>query len=185
MSFTFLGGRPSLDFLATERFRHQDGSEELLGSPADFERWCQESGLVDHAVTATSTDLEHAKRLRAAGVDVIDSLVTDGTSTERSVSDLNAAAEGQPVTFRLGADLRLVRAGTASQVLATVARDLLDLVGSESRVAVRQCDGPECTRYFLDSSRSRTRRFCSDALCGNRAKVAAFRQRARQRHVDS
>ncbi|MGO7120881.1 CGNR zinc finger domain-containing protein [Rhizobium leguminosarum] len=42
---------------------------------------------------------------------------------------------------------------------------------------VKACEGPACTLLFADHTRGRRRRWCSMALCGNRAKQAAHRQR--------
>lgn len=41
---------------------------------------------------------------------------------------------------------------------------------------VRECEHPECSLWFYDRTKSHRRRWCSMALCGNRAKVARFRQ---------
>ena len=43
----------------------------------------------------------------------------------------------------------------------------------------RACAGAACTLVFLDGTRSHARRWCSMAVCGNRAKAAAHRARAR------
>lgn len=42
---------------------------------------------------------------------------------------------------------------------------------------VKACEGSQCTMLFADHTRGRARRWCSMAICGNRAKVAAHRQR--------
>jgi predicted RNA-binding Zn ribbon-like protein len=67
-----------------------------------------------------------------------------------------------------------------SQLLSTVARDVLDLLGSDQIDLVRECDGHDCTRFYVDSSRARNRRWCSNTECGNKAKVSAFRERVRE-----
>ncbi len=36
---------------------------------------------------------------------------------------------------------------------------------------IRQCQHPQCVLWYLDTSRSGTRRWCSMALCGNRTKA--------------
>jgi predicted RNA-binding Zn ribbon-like protein len=41
----------------------------------------------------------------------------------------------------------------------------------------RICPADDCLEAFLDDSRSGNRRWCSMELCGNRAKVRAFRDR--------
>jgi predicted RNA-binding Zn ribbon-like protein len=45
---------------------------------------------------------------------------------------------------------------------------------------VKGCEGPVCTLLFLDRTRARARRWCSMAVCGNRAKQAAHRTRTRR-----
>jgi predicted RNA-binding Zn ribbon-like protein len=40
--------------------------------------------------------------------------------------------------------------------------------------------GAGCTLWFVDRTKAHRRIFCSATTCGNRAKVAAFRQRQRE-----
>ena len=47
---------------------------------------------------------------------------------------------------------------------------------------VKACEGAACTLLFVDHTRSRARRWCSMAICGNRAKQAAHRRRLKARH---
>jgi predicted RNA-binding Zn ribbon-like protein len=42
---------------------------------------------------------------------------------------------------------------------------------------VKACDGSTCTLLFVDRTRGRARRWCSMAICGNRAKQATHRDR--------
>ena len=42
---------------------------------------------------------------------------------------------------------------------------------------VKACEGSTCTLLFVDRTRGRARRWCSMAICGNRAKQAAHRNR--------
>jgi len=45
---------------------------------------------------------------------------------------------------------------------------------------VKACEGPTCTLFFADHTRGRARRWCSMAICGNRAKQAAHRHRLKR-----
>lgn len=45
---------------------------------------------------------------------------------------------------------------------------------------VKACEGSTCTLLFVDRTRGRARRWCSMAICGNRAKQAALRSRRKQ-----
>ena len=62
-------------------------------------------------------------------------------------------------------------------LLLPLARSLADLVCTEDFTHVKACEGPECTLLFIDRTRGRARRWCSMAVCGNRAKQAAHRKR--------
>jgi len=63
------------------------------------------------------------------------------------------------------------------QLLLPLALAIGDLVSSADFRLVRGCEGLECTVFFYDRTKNHHRRWCSMALCGNRAKVAAFRGR--------
>jgi predicted RNA-binding Zn ribbon-like protein len=65
-------------------------------------------------------------------------------------------------------------------LLLPIARSLADLVCTEDFTFVKACEGPSCTLLFVDRTRGRARRWCSMAVCGNRAKQAAHRERAQQ-----
>jgi predicted RNA-binding Zn ribbon-like protein len=59
---------------------------------------------------------------------------------------------------------------------APIARDTARLL-STPNAPVRHCAGEGCVRHFFDDSRTGRRRWCEMAVCGNRAKVAAFTAR--------
>jgi predicted RNA-binding Zn ribbon-like protein len=46
-------------------------------------------------------------------------------------------------------------------------------------INIRACEGHSCTLIFVDRTRRQGRRWCSMAVCGNRAKQAAHRDRLR------
>jgi predicted RNA-binding Zn ribbon-like protein len=60
------------------------------------------------------------------------------------------------------------------------ARDYLELLGSAPD-RIRRCAHDSCVLHFFDTSRNGTRRWCSMAACGNRAK--ASRHYARTKDV--
>jgi predicted RNA-binding Zn ribbon-like protein len=65
-------------------------------------------------------------------------------------------------------------------LLVPIARALADLVCTEDFTYIKTCEGPPCTLLFVDRTRGRVRRWCSMAVCGNRAKQAAHRQRVQR-----
>ena len=64
-------------------------------------------------------------------------------------------------------------------LLLPIAEAMGDLACQKDLTLVRKCEGPTCTLWFLDVSKSHGRRWCSMAVCGNRAKAAAHRVRVR------
>lgn len=62
-------------------------------------------------------------------------------------------------------------------LLMPIGLALARLVVAEDFSNVKACEGPACTLLFADHTRGRARRWCSMAICGNRAKQAAHRQR--------
>jgi predicted RNA-binding Zn ribbon-like protein len=64
-------------------------------------------------------------------------------------------------------------------LLLPIGETLAKFVCDEDFTAVKACEGSSCTLMFVDQTRRRGRRWCSMAVCGNRAKQAAHRDRLR------
>jgi predicted RNA-binding Zn ribbon-like protein len=62
-------------------------------------------------------------------------------------------------------------------LLLPIAESLAEFVCQEDFKDVKNCEGETCTLMFADHTRGRQRRWCSMAVCGNRAKQAAHRSR--------
>jgi predicted RNA-binding Zn ribbon-like protein len=62
-------------------------------------------------------------------------------------------------------------------LLLPVGEALAKFVCEEDFSNVKACEGPACTLLFADHTRGHARRWCSMAICGNRAKQAAHRHR--------
>lgn len=73
---------------------------------------------------------------------------------------------------------RLQRWSTPEQLLQPIAEAMSDLVCHADFRWIRACEGSACTLMFLDRTKAHARRWCSMAVCGNRAKAAAHRARA-------
>jgi predicted RNA-binding Zn ribbon-like protein len=71
---------------------------------------------------------------------------------------------------------------TPEALLVPIGEALAQLVCTEDFSDVKACEGPACTLLFADHTRGRTRRWCSMALCGNRAKQAAHRHRLKEQY---
>jgi predicted RNA-binding Zn ribbon-like protein len=66
---------------------------------------------------------------------------------------------------------------TPDTLLLPIANSMAELVCNEDFSHIKGCEGSTCTLFFLDRAHGRGRRWCSMAVCGNRAKQAAHRKR--------
>jgi predicted RNA-binding Zn ribbon-like protein len=64
-------------------------------------------------------------------------------------------------------------------LLLPIGESLAKFVCEEDFSDVKACEGQACTLMFVDHTRRKSRRWCSMALCGNRAKQAAHRTRSK------
>src|SRR4051812_45239700 len=173
-AFSFRSGRPCLDFAATLMFRTGEPLE-LLADPGAPARWALAAGLVDAAASGPPVPPEAAIALREA-IYRSGLAVTRGARPARAdVELLNATAARPPVVLALRGGVH--RSGTAEQVLSTIARDAIDLLGGPEAAHIRQCGRDGCTRLFLDRSRGHNRVWCGMRECGNRVNAAAYRAR--------
>ncbi|MCY0939858.1 MULTISPECIES: CGNR zinc finger domain-containing protein [Streptomyces] len=169
-----LTGEPlSIDLLNT-RWIDSDGRHDLLESVEGLGIWLagplvrQELG--DRQAVADRQTLDALLQVRGA----LDGLVaTPGPWDEATIGALNAVLAHGLVRRLLLPD----GAGSAVEVdppswLAawTVAENFLHLLG-ERPERIRSCANPECVLHFYDVSKNGTRRWCSMAGCGNRAKA--------------
>ena len=70
---------------------------------------------------------------------------------------------------------------SAESLLLPIAEALAKFVCEEDFARVKACEGHSCTLVFADHSRMQARRWCSMAICGNRAKQAAHRNRLKDK----
>jgi predicted RNA-binding Zn ribbon-like protein len=108
-----------------------------------------------------------------AGLEPLNRLLERDDSFKR----IDPGPKGQP--FQLPT---IRRWRTPEALLSPIGEALAQLVCMEDFSDVKACEGPACTLLFADHTRGRTRRWCSMALCGNRAKQAAHRHRLKEQH---
>jgi predicted RNA-binding Zn ribbon-like protein len=114
-----------------------------------------------------------AKRL--AELEPLNRLLERDDSFKRVVS--GSKGEKEPLQLQT-----IRRWRTPEALLFPIGEALAQLVCTEDFSDVKACEGPTCTLLFADHTRGRTRRWCSMALCGNRAKQAAHRHRLKAQH---
>jgi predicted RNA-binding Zn ribbon-like protein len=80
-------------------------------------------------------------------------------------------------------ELRMMRRWRSPEsLLLPIGEALAKFVCEEDFTDVKACEGHICTLMFADRTRRRARRWCSMAICGNRAKQAAHRSRLKNKH---
>jgi predicted RNA-binding Zn ribbon-like protein len=185
----FLGGHPALDFLNTLATPRGERLE-LLGSGAALAAWLESAGLAD-AASLRKLDLDaaaaEARKLREWARDWIGRWrAAPKAGYDAELRRLNRILEpakryGELVRLRGGFELRQRdRVESNDELLALLATQVAGLLASESPELVKRCEGAGCSLWFVDRTKAHGRRFCSAAACGNRAKVAAYRERQRE-----
>ena len=105
----------------------------------------------------------------------------------RELKPLNTLLERDEMFSRVAADpdahgnrleLQTTRRWRSpASLLLPIGQALARCVCDEDFADIRACEGQRCTLIFADHTRGRGRRWCSMAMCGNRAKQAAHRNR--------
>lgn len=175
LRFHWKSGRLCLDFVATVGERWRRSFERLLG-PEDLGRWMGESGWFASPPGVSRRQLAAARDLREA----INRLARPGIESKPDDSDeLNRWAARAPLAPQLTPrhELEWVAQRPVEAMLATIARDAVDLLGGPLAGRIRECAAPDCALLFVDASRPGARRWCSTQSCGNRVRTKAYRHR--------
>jgi predicted RNA-binding Zn ribbon-like protein len=162
----------TLEWFGTER-----GVEEL-DSPRALSAWLRDHGFAVEDEPSPE-DLASALEFREAVRALL--LANNGAELAgEAIAVLRAAAEDGPIRVYLddagGAREGPLGSGIAAlfaAVLAAIAR--AQAIGSWERL--KACAADDCQWAFYDTSRNRSRTWCSMEVCGNRAKTRAYRAR--------
>ena len=153
-----------------------EAQRDALASPLDASAWLREQGW---PVRLCRSELRELVRLREALRDIVSA---PGTPAEQAAGrSIDAVALRHPVVVRVTSPTVLAPSskGAASafieRILALVAAARID--GTWDRL--KACANDECRWLFYDHSRNRSRTWCTMDLCGSRAKMRAYRGRAR------
>jgi predicted RNA-binding Zn ribbon-like protein len=155
---------------------------ESLREPADLARFLKRWGITPDR-PLSQRDLAQAHALRARLGAVFDA---PAAAVAATLNDLLAGARLLP---RLGADAtggwRLELAaepdtGALERLTIEATLGLAQALERYGPARLRRCAASPCEEAFIDTSRNRSRRYCSQR-CANRHTVAAFRRRRRPR----
>jgi predicted RNA-binding Zn ribbon-like protein len=194
-----VGDHVALDFLNT--LAAPKGTPiEWIGNGRDLLTWLLTIGVLTQTDVASinaacsPADLDkvalEAIALREWFRGIITRIKDSGTPTltARDLKRLNGVL-ARDATFRVielaetEGKLRVAKARAwrdPSELIAPIAEAMAELICEGDFDLVRKCENPPCTMWFYDRTKGHRRRWCSQTICGNRAKVAAFRERQRQ-----
>jgi len=181
----FLGGHPALDFLNT-RMRVNGELVDFLQRDEDVLHWLKQAGFPSPEMGpdwAALSLLGPARALREAIRSLVEKRKAGKRGDPSILNGFLAAAQGharlvwsKPRSLKLE---RMRRQDTPEAILAPVAEAAADLLATADFNLVKRCEDETCVLWFADHTKSHHRRWCSNVLCGNRHKVAAYRRRRR------
>lgn len=162
-------GLVSEEVLAETRARAIPGELDRLAAQArSLREWFRTFARAHKGQPLTAADL--------AGLEPLNELL----KRDDAFQQIGVGADGDAPVFRLQKSRRW---SSPEALLLPIAEALAQLVCEEDFSYVKACEGPTCTLLFADHTRGHARRWCSMALCGNRAKQAAHRQRKKGEHA--
>jgi predicted RNA-binding Zn ribbon-like protein len=195
-----LGGALCLDFVNTVDPRLREPHEEFLGSYDALVEWAAFVGSVS-AAEAVALRAAGERRGAAAGRvqrraiamrEALYELLRPHPVRNRlrpSLDVLNEELQRALSTAVLersaGGVFRLAwpRGTELDRVLWPVAHSAAEILSSGAHGRIHECEGDGCGWLFLDTSKAGRRRWCSMAVCGNRAKAQRHRARAKDGRV--
>jgi len=194
----FVADAPALDFLNSVA-TPSDATIDWLADGEGLLNWLEQAGLVSaHALKQVRAQsrpgeldkvADQARNLREwfrafvrkhkggpLNADAVGELRPLNRLLERDESFRQI--EASKTRGKRGLELRSMRRWRSSEaLLLPIAETLAHFVCTDDFTYVKACEGPSCTLLFEDRTRTRARRWCSMAMCGNRAKQAAYRHR--------
>lgn len=181
-----------IDFANT--LHYHDGVPDDRVAEADALRaWLADRSLVtaDVPLTGLERSMPAFRELRSLVHDVTERLVQRGRPSARQVQRLNRVMRDGLHYHRLepndgGSHFTIGQVGDAlDQARSAIAGSLAHYLAEHDVERLRICAADDCRWRFIDNSPAGRRRWCDMRTCGNRAKVAAHRERARARQVPS
>ncbi|HEX8969062.1 MAG TPA: ABATE domain-containing protein [Chloroflexota bacterium] len=195
-AFELDAGRLCLDFantLSASSGEHLQSYADLVAFAAQSDSITpHEAGWLRAEAAREPAQAEHvltrARRLRAAIYAIFSALAAGRVPPESEVNLLNGDLAASLAHARVVPDAANpggFRWGWSGPDLHAplwpISRSAADLLISEQeRALVRECGADPCRWLFLDTSRNRTRQWCSMQSCGNREKARRHYQRLRE-----
>jgi len=194
----FVGNHLALDFLNTIA-TPQGAVIDWLRDGQDLVRWLQDARVIDAAIAAriktagrdalddvagnvrefrtwlrAFVTARNGKPLRvtAGSIAPLNKLLARDKSFPKAEVAARNTGAGHPVALR-----RVRRWESPEELIDPLVDTAADLICNHDFRLIRSCEGSACSLMFLDRTKGHARRWCSMAVCGNRAKVGAHRAR--------
>ena len=191
----FVGNHPAIDFLNTA-LAPNGKPIETIGDGKAYLEWLADAGLLDRPRATKLARLFGAKALDDAAAEarkvrewarawLARWRMSPRSDYREEIALLNRLLSRQTCSHQVisaNGEIQVVEHTefeTVDALIALVAMQIAALIAKEQSSLVKACAGSACTLWFLDQSKAHRRLFCSPSACGNRAKVAAFRDRQR------
>ena len=179
----------SLDFVNTFGLTHGRQFDDFSTTRQAIDWLHERTGLNPALVADSAALLSRITRARAAFRELWDATAEERPVDEAAIREVNRVLRHRSVLElevasddTAGHGLRLASRFTGDEVdcaLAELADPLVRAVGSAESAKARICANDTCRWVFYDSSRTHQRRWCEMSSCGNRAKAARHRARAK------
>ena len=189
-----LGSHPALDF-ANTRLAPQGDVIDFVAEPAAWLEWLHLMGdeLGDALALSEAAQargelgrvLTQAHQLREWLREQLDDFNRHGYLKAAALAPLNAVFDADKSVLQIEVAHKALVArrqrnySGAMSALLPIADAIADLLTAHDHRLVHKCANPACMVWFLDTTKRGNRSWCSPAICGNRAKVVAFRSRQR------
>lgn len=190
-----VGGHPAADFVNTVHAWTGPDQYEYLHNYTDLVRWNENLGLISsegarQLLGTPEKQQKAAYRSMAPLREVIHRVLQRAAA--RCAPDKSDLDELNQIMVETAA-WRLLRPGSeccsvrwdydgapAKAVYGPLVWKTADLLAEGPVDRLKECPGENCGWLFLDTSKNRSRNWCSMKTCGNLAKVKRFRQRQSQ-----
>lgn len=160
-------------------FDLETGVDEL-SSAKQLAAWLAERELVPPGTRLSGADLRRAVELREALRGLL--LANNGVPLRAAdVEIVDRATAGAELSVRLvgeGATELEPRGSGLDAAIGRVAAIVFEATVNGTWERLKACPADDCHWAFYDHSRNRSGTWCTMAVCGNRSKVRAYRQRA-------
>jgi len=179
--FDHVGGHPLIDFVNTKMTPGGQLVDQLARN-GDVVAWMVDVGMIEEGTVLFSVSdaqdlLDEVRAFRQQMRDMLAAIVAEQPVAEETIGVINAQLVHWKATPQLIKTDNVYKRPFAykltgsAQLLALLTYTAAQFVTDVDFRYVKQCDKSTCIRYFLDTSRNHSRRWCSMEGCGNRNKA--------------